>query len=101
MKIHGPIQWPGATTTPKSNPYAWTKAANVVYIDERVGAGLSVGTVANASKPADTVLATTQWIESFFKQFPELKTKTLHFMGKALPVYFLLWKKPSRERTLA
>lgn len=102
MKIHRPIQWLGTTTTPKSNPYAWTKAANVVHIDECVGVGFIVGTVANAPNPADTVLATAQWIESFFKQFPELKTKILHFMGENLPVYLchLLWK-PSRERTSA
>lgn len=35
------IQWPETKTTPKPSPYAWEKAANIVYIDERPAAVLT------------------------------------------------------------
>ena len=89
MKINGPISFPGTSKTPQRNQYGWTEATNIMYLDERILTGFSTGSNYDPFDSDVVVDATTQWFRSFFKQFPELKDKKLHYMGESFAGAFL------------
>ena len=51
---HGVWTWYGGTFAPVRNPWAWANLTNIVYIDQPVGSGFSVG---NASITNEEELA--------------------------------------------
>ena len=82
VKENGPLFFPGNSSTPKPNPYSWTKLANVLYIDQPVGTGFSSG-----SDPANDNAEITgdfyNWLKAFYTEFPGLQTKNTYLMGES------------------
>ncbi|CAK7223431.1 hypothetical protein SCUCBS95973_005177 [Sporothrix curviconia] len=50
LQENGPFIWQSGTFRPVKNDWAWNKLSNVVYIDQPVGAGFSVGNVTATSE---------------------------------------------------
>lgn len=91
-----------------------------MYIDEGITTGFSVGSnskdpvegtndkpktpdfTAAPWSPPHTAAAMVQWIKHFFNQFPELRSKRLHFMGESFagafmpPVVEALYKESAK-----
>ncbi|OBT53744.1 hypothetical protein VE04_05308 [Pseudogymnoascus sp. 24MN13] len=88
FKIHGPVTFPRATTKPQRNPYSWTRAANIVYVDQPIGTGFSTGTSNNTDNEHNTA-AVVKWLDSFFNVFPEMRSKKIHLMGESYAGIFL------------
>lgn len=82
VKENGPLSFPGNSSTPKPNPYSWTKLANVLYIDQPVGTGFSSG-----SDPANDNAEITgdlyNWLKAFYAEFPGLQAKNTYLMGES------------------
>src|SRR6202012_2389442 len=47
---HGVWTWYGGTFAPVRNPWAWANLTNIVYIDQPVGSGFSVGNASIANE---------------------------------------------------
>ena len=60
-----------------------------MYLHEHITTEFNTGSIYDPFDPDVVVDATTQWFRSFFKQFPELKYKKLHFMGESFASAFL------------
>ncbi|MCJ1485953.1 hypothetical protein MMC06_006129 [Schaereria dolodes] len=79
---NGPLAFYGESYTPASNQYSWTKLANVLYIDQPVGAGFSSG----SSQAMDNTQVTQEfyaWLKAFYDVFPGLKSKNTYLMGES------------------
>ena len=81
-KENGPLQFKGNSSTPSYNPYAWTKLANVLYIDQPVGTGFSSGSRLARSN-ADVTRDFYQWLKVFYGEFPGMKSKNTYLMGES------------------
>jgi carboxypeptidase D len=87
-KENGPFHFPGNISTPRYNPYAWTKLANVLYIDQPVGTGFSGG----SSPPRNNLEITDQfyqWLKEFYKEFPGLKSKDTFLTGESYAAIYV------------
>ncbi|KAI9874851.1 MAG: hypothetical protein M1830_009184 [Pleopsidium flavum] len=79
---NGPLSFVGNATAPVANPYSWTKLANVLYLDQPVGAGYSAGPN-QATDNADVVEDFYNWLKAFYAVFPGLKSKNTYLMGES------------------
>lgn len=76
--------------TTKPNPYSWNKTANLLFVDQPTGAGLShyegVGSV-NTSEDAakDFYLL----LKSFYSKFPQFKQNSLHLSGESYAGHYI------------
>lgn len=64
LKENGPFLWSNGVYHPVANPWSWHHLANVVWIEQPVGTGFSVGTVTVQSE--DDV---AQQFMGFWKNF--------------------------------
>ncbi|KAL3450697.1 Alpha/Beta hydrolase protein [Aspergillus insuetus] len=81
---NGPISFEGNSTRATANPYAWSKFGHLLYIDQPVGTGYS--TTSYPYPAIDNDVVTSQfyaWLQSFFDQFPYLRSKQVHMMGES------------------
>ena len=82
MIENGPLSFPDNGSGPVANRHSWTKIANVLYIDQPVGAGFADGSMSptmNAQVTQDFV----SWLKSFYEFFPNLETMNTHIMGES------------------
>ena len=82
------MHFPGNISEPRRNPFAWTKLANVLYIDQPVGTGFSSG-----SFPPSSNLEVTeqfyQWLKEFYKEFPGLRSKNTFLTGESYAAIYV------------
>lgn len=82
------MHFPGNSSTPRPNPYAWTKLANVLYVDQPVGTGFSSGSF----PPRNNVEITQhfyQWLKEFYREFPDLKSKNTFLTGESYAAIYV------------
>ncbi|XP_071717412.1 serine carboxypeptidase-like 16 [Rutidosis leptorrhynchoides] len=78
------------------NPYSWTQAANVIFLDLPAGVGFSYATTLEASKSGDSILATHcyDFIKKWIVEHPRFSNNPLYisgisYMGILVPVVTL------------
>jgi vitellogenic carboxypeptidase-like protein len=87
FEIHGPISavfGDSGETTGELNPYTWNKKANMIYIDNPIGAGFSFGDYAGL--PATQVDAGDDLYEfliQWFTLFPEYQPNDFYVFGES------------------
>lgn len=64
------------------NPYSWTNAASMLYIEQPVGVGFTTGN-ANAQSEEDVAEQMGGFLDNFFDTFAELKGKNLWIAGES------------------
>ena len=79
---NGPFYFPGNASTPTSNPNSWTQLADVLYIDQPVGAGYSDGSF-QASLNAQVTQDFASWLQAFYDISPSLRHKNTYIMGES------------------
>lgn len=60
------------------NPYSFNEFANMLYVDQPIGAGFSYSNGSGSSSVSSTVQAAPYvWtlLQSFFKQFPQYESR--------------------------
>ncbi|XP_030522866.1 serine carboxypeptidase-like 18 [Rhodamnia argentea] len=84
----GPIQFDfssssGTKPVLKSNPYSWTKIANIIFLDAPVGSGFSYATTWTASNSSDTASAaqTYEFVRKWLMSHPKFLTNPLYITG--------------------
>ena len=79
---HGPFIFETNTSFLKSNPYAWNKKANLLYISSPGGVGFSKGS-RKVYDDANTAEDNMQAMLAFFKKFPTLKKNDFYITGES------------------
>ena len=87
LEIHGPFQsvFDGSGgVKAEVNPYPWTKEANVIYIDNPVGAGFSYSNkLPSTEEEVENNLY--EFLQQWFKLFPKYQVITTHLHTPLLP----------------
>ncbi|KAF7535348.1 hypothetical protein G7054_g5477 [Neopestalotiopsis clavispora] len=84
---NGPFLWQDGTLEPVSNPWAWSKLTNVMWIDQPVNTGYSTGTptVENQSDVADQFLGFWKnFIDTFSLQGADVYLSGQSYAGRYL-----------------
>ncbi len=79
---NGPVLWQDGTLAPVKNPYSWHKLTNMIWIEQPVGTGFSLGT----PSARDEIELATQfrgfW-KNFIDTFDQLKGAKTYFTGES------------------
>lgn len=76
-------QAPGKSApTDASKTTSWTQLANVLYLEQPVGTGFTVGSP-YAKNEDDVAAAVSGFLDNFYKTFPELQSKKLWITGES------------------
>lgn len=69
------------------NPWSWTEAANVVWVDQPGGTGFSVGPV--VSTESDVVRHVLAFMQSFYTHFPAFEEVPLFIFGESYAGHYI------------
>ena len=90
FEIHGPISavfengTKSGPTVGRINPHSWNKRANMIYIDNPVGAGYSfASTDGLPSSQVDVADDLYTFLQQFFTLFPEYRTNAFYAFGES------------------
>jgi carboxypeptidase D len=78
----GPFQYFDVGDTPYVNPYSWTNAANILFVESPLGTGYSTG-VPTAKDENDVAAQFASFLDNYYKVFPELKSNKLWIVGES------------------
>lgn len=63
------------------NEYSWTKATNMLFVEQPTGVGFSYGPVVQSE--ADVAFDFYNFLVNFFDTFKDMKAKSLYFVGES------------------
>ncbi|OAQ98363.1 hypothetical protein LLEC1_01172 [Akanthomyces lecanii] len=72
---NGPCTFNNGGSQPKLNPYSWNSFANMLYVDQPIGAGFSYGNVNVADSTPHAAPAIWKMVQAFLAQFPEYESR--------------------------
>ena len=81
LQGNGPFLWQPGTRRPGQNPYSWTNLTNVLYIDQPVGAGFSVGP-GGVKDVIDIAEQFNNWFKNFIVTFG-LEGRKVYITGES------------------
>lgn len=82
VQENGPFLYESVKEKPYANPYSWTKAANILYVEQPVGVGFTKGT-AKLTNEKQIAEEFASFLDNFYKAFPELSKKKLWITGES------------------
>ncbi|KAM5375123.1 hypothetical protein ACJA88_007788 [Fusarium oxysporum] len=71
---HGPCHFVNNDTEPNLNPHSWNEYANMLYIDQPIGTGFSVGTE-DVNSTAQAAPYIWKFMQVFMDRFPKYKSR--------------------------
>ncbi len=88
FEINGPVSAvfasDGSTVIGEANPYSWTKAANVLYVDNPVGAGFShTGQEGFVTTQEEVGVDLYEMLQQWFTMFPEYQANDFFVFGES------------------
>ncbi|KZP01671.1 alpha/beta-hydrolase [Calocera viscosa TUFC12733] len=88
LQENGPLLYLPGMEKPQPNPDGWTTASDMLFIDQPIGTGFSVGpaSVRNEEDIADQFYS---FLQQFYAVFPELLAKPLIFSGESYAGYYI------------
>ncbi|KAJ3490468.1 hypothetical protein NLG97_g5770 [Lecanicillium saksenae] len=72
---NGPCTFNDGGSQPKLNPHSWNNFANMLYVDQPIGAGFSYGDVDAAGSTPQAAPAVWKMVQAFLTQFPEYESR--------------------------
>ncbi|KAG8785239.1 hypothetical protein FRC15_001736 [Serendipita sp. 397] len=82
LQENGPITWSWGTAKPTPNEYSWTNLSSVLYVEQPVGTGYSLGTP-TAKNETDVAAQLVGFFQQFLDIFAELKGKNFYLSGES------------------
>ncbi|KAH9824739.1 putative carboxypeptidase cpdS precursor [Melampsora americana] len=82
LQENGPISWRPGQARPVRNPFSWTKASSMLYIEQPVGTGYSEGAV-EAHNQIDISRDLFGFFQQWLMVFPEMKHKNFYLSGES------------------
>jgi carboxypeptidase D len=79
---NGPFTWDYGQARPTQNQWSWTNLSSVLYVDQPVGTGFSVGEP-NAMNEDDVATQLVGFLQQFLEIFSELKGKKFYLTGES------------------
>ncbi|KZT37407.1 alpha/beta-hydrolase [Sistotremastrum suecicum HHB10207 ss-3] len=88
LQENGPVSFQPGAKAPVSNPNAWTTASDVLWIEQPVGTGFTLGTpnIQNESQLATQFYG---FLQQFFGVFTELTSKQLFITGESYAGFYI------------
>ncbi|KAG9080574.1 hypothetical protein FS749_007962 [Ceratobasidium sp. UAMH 11750] len=85
---NGPISFKPGASAPSFNQYAWTNASDMLWIEQPVGTGFTLGTpnLRNESMMADQFYG---FLNQFYTVFPGLVKKELYITGESYAGFYI------------
>ena len=80
LQENGPAMLVNKGDTAKPNPFSWTQAANVLWIEQPVGVGFTTG-MPTVQNEHDVAVQLSGFLANFFRTFPELAGKRRWLTG--------------------
>ena len=84
----GPIEWRFGQARPTPNPYSWTNATSMIYVEHPIGTGYSVGKP-TATNQTDVSRDLFNFFNQFLQVFPEMGGKNLWLSGESYAGYYV------------
>jgi carboxypeptidase D len=82
VQENGPFLYESVLQKPYVNPYSWTRAADILYVEQPVQTGFTTGKSQNTNE--DQVAEQfASFLDNFFVRFPELKSRKLYITGES------------------
>lgn len=82
MTENGPALWQDGTLAPIKNPYSWHKLTNMIWIEQPVGTGFSLGTPSVTDEVALAAQFRGFW-KNFINTFDQLKGAKTYLTGES------------------
>lgn len=82
LEENGPFLYLDTRQKIHANPYSWTKAANILYVEQPVKTGFTTGKTSNTNED-QVAQQFSSFLQGFFETFPELKGKKLYVTGES------------------
>ncbi|EQC37389.1 hypothetical protein SDRG_04993 [Saprolegnia diclina VS20] len=81
---HGPCSVNQATPTTTLNPYSWTQAAHMIYVDQPRGTGMSPSRDASSSWTESSAMRDlVVFLEGFYQTYPAYAANDLYIFGES------------------
>ncbi|OSD01947.1 alpha/beta-hydrolase [Trametes coccinea BRFM310] len=82
LQENGPFQWSYGQAHPTQNEYSWTNLSSILYVEQPVGTGFSLGkpNISNEDQLAEQVVG---FMQQFLDVFKELQGKKLYLTGES------------------
>ncbi|KAH9443239.1 hypothetical protein MJO28_014696 [Puccinia striiformis f. sp. tritici] len=84
----GPISWKFGQARPTPNPYSWTNATSMLYVEHPIGTGYSVGTP-QVTNQTDVSRDLFGFFNQWLKVFPEMNGKNFWLSGESYAGYYV------------
>ncbi|KAK0567594.1 hypothetical protein OC844_000177 [Tilletia horrida] len=85
---NGPFLYKDNERGPYRNPKSWTKLTNMLYVDQPIGVGYTVGKPEDRNE-VDAARNFAGFLDNFYEAFPEMKGKKLFFTGESYAGLYL------------
>lgn len=79
----GPWNYKSKKEGAKPNPYSWTRAAHMLFVEQPIGTGFTIGAEATLTDETDVAIDFDAFLTNFFVTFPELKGRRLYMAGES------------------
>ncbi|KAJ5575360.1 hypothetical protein N7450_009259 [Penicillium hetheringtonii] len=87
LQENGPFLWQYGTFKPVSNPYSWHRLTNMLWVDQPVGTGFSVGN-ASVTSQKDVAMQFLGFLRNFVELFG-LQEKKVYITGESYAGMFV------------
>jgi len=82
LQENGPISWQYGQAHATPNPYSWTNLSSVLYVEQPVGTGFSLGDP-DITDENDLAAQLVGFFQQFLQVFSELKGKNFYLSGES------------------
>ncbi|ANB14263.1 carboxypeptidase C PRC1 [Sugiyamaella lignohabitans] len=73
----------------KRNPYSWNSKANVIFLDQPVGTGMSYSSGSSVDRTTQAAEDVYSFLTQFFERFPQYSSHKFHIAGESYAGHYI------------